>query len=604
MSRFGDRVNHQSLVGEEGSSLDYHGDCLENETLPQFNDQPIYSGNGGYALNLANREAFDPLSGGDVIALFNGSRLLSMRGRYSDLMDLSNVKIDPRSAHHLGIEELFSTLVENTESVFGSHFLFDSLVRQPFSVDQVLLRQEAVFECINNSSLRDGIGEFCRQSARLEEALLGYMLRPNIYNYRLLVGRLRNIGGLMEESPLAGRIQSSLLKELISDLQQFSKSDISTLIRGPIFRDSGKLRVRQSGSKRRLLALPFWPESPTDLRSVLFSVAGIAVVPTAVAGLRAALQNSGNPLPSTGLMVLGSMVGMLSLFVGGAMKESQDKNLFLEPLKELLGENRAANLFLNALGRLDEICAIARWSDKMPKGLPRSKASINAGAHYSFKACNLFSPLRLSLGKSCVATDVDLSEENLTVVTGPNSGGKTTSARTIGLTQALAGIGGPVFADRLECTLADRIFYLVPEQSAIAGEHGQLGDELLKVKAIADQYSSPRSLVLLDEFARGTSRNEGDEIAYRAIRSLRATGASVVWLTHNHEVAARLKKEGFGQVLMTELDNGAPTYKLRPGIAESSFAGSVVSQVKYPPDMETIERMEANNLARRTEYPT
>ena len=103
--------------------------------------------------------------------------------------------------------------------------------------------------------------------------------------------------------------------------------------------------------------------------------------------------------------------------------------------------------------------------------------------------------------KDYVGNPIDLSNKRLTLITGPNSGGKTAFCKTLAQTQLLAQTGGYVPAETAAMAVADHIYYQAPEISQLADGEGRFGTELRRTKAIF-LTATPKSLVIMDELGR------------------------------------------------------------------------------------------------------
>jgi DNA mismatch repair ATPase MutS len=168
-------------------------------------------------------------------------------------------------------------------------------------------------------------------------------------------------------------------------------------------------------------------------------------------------------------------------------------------------------------------------------------------------------------------------------VTGPNSGGKTAFCKTLAQIQVLAQIGCYIPADRATMTVADRIFYQVPEISHLTDGEGRFGTELKRTKAIF-LASTPRSLVIMDELSEGTTNEEKLEISVSILDGFREKGNSTVLITHNHELVDFYQRRAVGQARQVEFRNELPTYRLIEGISRVSHADRIAKKIGFSKD--------------------
>jgi DNA mismatch repair protein MutS len=136
-------------------------------------------------------------------------------------------------------------------------------------------------------------------------------------------------------------------------------------------------------------------------------------------------------------------------------------------------------------------------------------------------------------GKSLVRNGFHLSEpERILVVTGPNQGGKTTFARTIGQCAYLASLGCPIPAGRARFTLADRIYSHFDRQENLSTLHGKLEDELVRIHDVLS-HATAASIIIMNESFSSTTVNDalliGTEILERIIK-LRCIAVYVTFL--------------------------------------------------------------------------
>jgi len=166
------------------------------------------------------------------------------------------------------------------------------------------------------------------------------------------------------------------------------------------------------------------------------------------------------------------------------------------------------------------------------------------------------------------------------LLTGPNSGGKTAFCKTITQIQALAQIGCYVPAKTATMTVADRIFYQVPEISHLDDGEGRFGTELKRTKDIF-LASTAKSLVVLDELSEGTTFEEKMEASSNVLNGFYRKGNSTILITHNHQLVDQFAKKATGIPKQVEFAKDAPTYRLIPGISRVSHADRVAKKIGF-----------------------
>jgi DNA mismatch repair protein MutS len=178
------------------------------------------------------------------------------------------------------------------------------------------------------------------------------------------------------------------------------------------------------------------------------------------------------------------------------------------------------------------------------------------------------------------------------LLTGPNSGGKTAFCKTVTQIQVLAQIGGYIPAKTATLTVADKVFYQVPEISHLDDGEGRFGTELKRTKDIF-LASTAKSLVVLDELSEGTTFEEKMEASSNVLNGFYRKGNSTILITHNHQLVDQFAKAGTGNAKQVEFANDAPTYRLIPGISRVSHADRVAKKIGF--SKEDIDNYLANS---------
>ena len=187
-----------------------------------------------------------------------------------------------------------------------------------------------------------------------------------------------------------------------------------------------------------------------------------------------------------------------------------------------------------------------------------------------------------------------------TVVTGPNSGGKTRLLQSIATAQLLSqgGLFAPASAARIP--FASGLFASLFEEARADQPEGHLGMELLRIRRVFDELDAD-ALVVLDELCSGTNPSEGEEIAALVLSLLPELGVRGFVTTHLLQFAVGLSQGGSSRALeflQVELDRlEQPTYRFVPGVARTSLAHKTAARLGVTRE-ELLERIAAKRRAR------
>jgi DNA mismatch repair ATPase MutS len=135
-----------------------------------------------------------------------------------------------------------------------------------------------------------------------------------------------------------------------------------------------------------------------------------------------------------------------------------------------------------------------------------------------------------------VGNDLTADGAALVIITGANSGGKSTFLRSVGLAQLMMQSGMFVTAGSLRASVCQQVFtHFIREEDA-AMISGRLDEELARISAIADQIG-PHCLILFNESFAATNEREGSEIARQVVRALLEADIRVFFVTHQFDFA-------------------------------------------------------------------
>ena len=256
-------------------------------------------------------------------------------------------------------------------------------------------------------------------------------------------------------------------------------------------------------------------------------------------------------------------------------QERQEIHLILIELSELAGmyqkeiKNNAA-----ALTQLDFLSA----KSKLAKAMKATEPVLNQDHVIKLRKARhpLIDP------KKVVPNNIELGTSfDTMLITGPNTGGKTITLKTLGLLQLMAQAGLFITAEEgSQLTVFNEIYADIGDEQSIEQSLSTFSSHMDQIIKIMKDVTED-DLVLIDELGAGTDPEEGASLAIAILDDLRGAQAKIAITTHYPE----LKLYGYNRARTTnasmefDLKKLAPTYRLRIGIPGQSNAFAIAHQL-------------------------
>ena len=261
-------------------------------------------------------------------------------------------------------------------------------------------------------------------------------------------------------------------------------------------------------------------------------------------------------------------------------------NLINEENKEIeiILQKLSASLFpivnylendINLIGKLDFISSKVKLAVDFDCSMPSIDEFIEfKNARHPLIPKDKVVPININLGKTF----------NVLVITGPNTGGKTVTLKTVGLLCAMAqsGLLIPV-SDGSTIKVFDNIFADIGDEQSIEESLSTFSSHITNIVNILNTFTKD-SLILADELGSGTDPIEGANLAISLLEEFYNAGAFVVATTHYHEIKNYcISHKGFENASAEfDLKTLSPTYHILIGVPGKSNAFEISKKLGIP----------------------
>jgi len=347
------------------------------------------------------------------------------------------------------------------------------------------------------------------------------------------VARLRELRAIADDH--AGEFRSDGLRALLATLQRELDDayfeEISRHLRQLRFRDGVLIGAELD---RDNSGIGFVLRAPGDSRRRWTERLGI--------GPRSSYSFTIAPRDEAGAQILADLESRGVNLVANAAAQSADHILsYFTMLRAELG------FYVGSLNLAHELAA---------KGVPVTVPEPAQPAPVTFSCTGLRDAcLVLRSPGPVVGNDVEADGKSLVIITGANSGGKSTFLRSVGVAQLMMQCGLFVTAQSYRSSVSPQIFTHFIREEDPGMTSGRLDDELGRMSIIADQIG-PRALMLFNESFAGTNEREGSEIGHQIVRALLDAGIRVFFVTHRFDFADRFHRQNARTTVFLRAERG------------------------------------------------
>ena len=506
------------------------------------------------------------------------------------------------------------SVLDRTATAMGSRLLRQWLVKPLLHVDQIRWRLDAVEELKDHMQVRTALRTALREIQDI--ARLGSRIALGLAGPRELLALKDSLSVLPEICIQLTPLKSLLLCELRTSwdngqdlydlIERAIRPDAPLSIRdGNIFKEGydpaiDELRKSSKEGKNWIAAIETQERDRTGIESLKVRynhVFGYYIEITKANLARVPADYIRKQTLVNAERFMTAELKELEERVTGAEAKllAREQEIFIQFRSWLAQESHRLDAMATALSLIDVVAGLAEaaalYRYTKPTVTEEGAIIIREGRHPVVE--------RLCTDSVFVPNDtvLDLAQNRLLIITGPNMAGKSTYLRQVALIALMAQVGSFVPASEAHIGLTDRIFTRVGASDNLAGGQSTFMVEMVETANIL-QNATSHSLILLDEIGRGTSTYDGLSIAWAIaeyIHDCTRLGARTLFATHYHEMTQlEQQRGGIKNYRVAVQECGAEVVFLRrivAGKADRSYGIHVAKLAGLPPDV--IHRAQA-----------
>lgn len=525
------------------------------------------------------------------------------------ISDAGHMKIDYNSISNLElVESLRSGNVKNslwdfldhTETSMGKRLLRSYIVKPLVDKEAILLRQRQITDLRDDYILFDDLGENLKQVYDLERlnAKLAYG-NANPLDLLRLKKSLSVVPEILSDLSKYANFKNIINIDPLSHLEQLIESaileDAKAIVReGGIFKDGfnqelDAARSIQENGQAWILNLEAEEREKTG-------ISNLKVGYNRVFGYFIEVSKGNvSKLVDDGTYIRKQTLTNSERYVTEELKMKEEEilnadeiaknmefQLFNELVKEISSHSKAILALSDVIAEIDVLYALATIAKLKGYVVPTISEdrnfAIEGGRHPILE--------NLMRDHDYVANNLDMSDEDIWVITGPNMGGKSTFMRQSVLIVIMAQMGSYVPAERAVIPIFDQVFTRIGASDDILSGKSTFMVEMAEAND-ALSNATENSLIIFDEIGRGTSTYDGMALAKAMIEYIAINiKAKTLFSTHYHELVTLADHfdnvSNYHLLVHEEDDEITLKYQVVPGVSNRSYGINVAKLAGLP----------------------